>query len=377
MNEISKSCLDSVEPYVVCAAIINTNAVVANYQKIASLVNPETKCSAVVKADAYGLGAVKIAPELEKIGCDEFFVATIDEGIELRNCLKNDKSKIFVLGGVINNTEEYFTSNNLIPVIVNDDQLTRWRKYGQKIERILPCVFHVDTGMARNGFTPERMIEIGKNDNLTNFDIKYIMSHFACADDVMSNKSKEQVNIFNDVCKFFQNIKRSMSSTNGIFLDRQYGYEMARIGKALYGFAIRDDLIGSLNPAIEIYARIVQINEILPGQTVGYGATFKAKKRMKLATIGMGYADGLMRKLSQFGYAYIDDFKVPMVGRISMDYAVFDVTDVPEEKIVLGNWMSLANSEATLEQMSIDSGTIPHEITCKLGKRVKKIYVKN
>ena len=231
--------------------------------------------------------------------------------------------------------------------------------------------------MARNGFTPERMIEIGKNDNLTNFDIKYIMSHFSCADDVLSTKNREQVDIFNKVCKSLPGIKRSMASTNGVFLDREYGYEMARIGKALYGFAIRDDLIGSLNPAIEIYARIVQINEILPGQTVGYGATFKAKKRMKLATIGMGYADGLMRKLSQFGYAYIDDFKVPMVGRISMDYAVFDVTDVPEEKIVLGNWMSLANSEATLEQMSIDSGTIPHEITCKLGKRVKKIYVKN
>lgn len=377
MNEISKTCLDSIEPYVVCAAIINLNAVKENYLTLTEMTNSVTKCAAVVKADAYGLGATKIAPELESIGCDEFFVATIDEGIELRNCLKNENSKIFVLGGVLKNTEQCFINDKLIPVIVNDDQLSRWGKYGQKINEKLPCVFHVDTGMARNGFTPERMIEIAKSDMLSNFDVKYVMSHFACADDVLSKKSQEQVDIFNEVCKYLPGIKRSMSSTNGVFLDKEYGYEMARIGKALYGFAIREDLIGTLTPVIEIYARIVQINEILPGQTVGYGATFKAKKRMKLATIGMGYADGLMRKLCQFGYAYIDNFKIPMVGRISMDYAVFDVTDVPDEKFAMGDWVCLANSEATLEQLSIDSGTIPHEITCKLGRRVKKIYVKN
>lgn len=375
MHDKSKEYLKSVSPCCTCAALINLENALRNYKKLQKIVGDGVTCSAVVKANAYGLGAAKIAQYLEDVGgCGEFFVATIDEGIEIRNVLKKKDSKIFVLNGVMQDTETYFTEHSLIPVLVNDGQLERWVKYGKSIGRILPCILHVDTGMVRNGFTPSKMIELSAHPSLKNLDIQYLMSHFACADDAGNPKNTEQLEMFNRVCKYFPGIRKSISSTNGAFLGDKYVCDMVRFGKALYGFAVREDLIDTLYPVVGIYARIVQINEIEPGQSVGYGATFVAVKPMKVITVGMGYADGLMRKLQGFGYAYIDDIKLPMVGRVSMDFAVFDVTSVPDDRIRVGDWISLANDTETLERMAIDSGTIPHEITCRLGPRVKKIY---
>lgn len=368
-------CLNDLKPYDLCAAVINLNSLIKNYEQIREKVGDNVVCSAVVKANAYGLGSDKIAPALEDNGCQNFFVATIEEGIEVRSVLKHEESKIFVLGGVLNNTEQYFVDYRLTPVITNDNQLEIWHNYAQKLNQKLQCVLHVDTGMTRNGFTLERFKHLADTDLLQNLDILYIMSHFACADDVQSPMNDIQIQRFNDACSAFPGIKRSISSTNGIFLGQKYICDMVRPGKALYGFAVRNDLIGSLTPVIGIYARIIQVNEIDAGQTVGYGATFVAKKHMRLITVGIGYADGLMRKLAGFGYAYINNYKIPMVGRVSMDYAVFDVTDVPVDDVKIGNWISLANDTYTLERLAIDSDTIPHEITCKLGIRVKKVYV--
>lgn len=375
MHDKSKEYLKSVSPCCTCATLINLENILRNYKKLQKMVGDNVTCSAVVKANAYGLGATKIAQYLEDAGgCSEFFVATLDEGIEIRNVLKKKDSKIFVLNGVIQDTETYFTEHNLIPVLVNDDQLKRWVKYGKSVEHILPCILHVDTGMIRNGFTPSRMVELSSHPSLKNLDIQYVISHFACADDAGNPKNAEQLETFNRVCKYFPGIRRSISSTNGVFLGNKYFCDMVRPGKALYGFAIREDLIDTLYPVVGIYARIEQINEIEPGQSVGYGATFVADKPMKVITVGMGYADGLMRKLQGFGYAYIDNIKLPMVGRVSMDFAVFDVTSVPTNKIHIGDWITLADDTETLERMAIDSGTIPHEITCRLGPRVKKVY---
>jgi len=375
MNDITRNALQSLEPYVVSAAIINKASVRRNYNYISELAGANTVCSAVVKADAYGLGATELSPVLELCGCNDFFVATIDEGMELRAVLENRSSNIYVLGGVLRNTEEYFTKHDLIPVLVNDEQLSRWVDYSVRLGRHLPCIMHVDTGMTRNGFNVNRMKAISADERLSQLDIRYIMSHFACADDVSSTKNSEQISAFDDVCAYYPGIKKSISSTNGIFLHNRFAYDMIRVGKALYGFAIRRDLIGTLAPVVEIYARIVQVNEIGEGVTVGYGATFTSDKNLRLITVGMGYADGLMRKLQQYGYAYLHGYKIPMVGRISMDYAVFDVTNVPSDLVRTGDWISFAHDDVTLERMAIDSGTIPHEITCKLGRRVRKVYV--
>lgn len=373
-NDIQK-VLDSLPSYTVCTAIIDTTSIQKNYMYMQNMVSDRVTCSAVVKADAYGFGAQRVSTTLQDVGCSEFFVATVDEGIEIREVL-DSKSKIFVLGGVLHNTEQYFSNFNLIPVLVNIDQVERWKHYAYKLAHKLPCIIHVDTGMARNGLTIEQAISTSTEDYIYEcFDIEYIMSHFACADDVSCSKNMVQFSRFNDAAQAFHGVKKSISSTNGAFLRHEYACDMVRLGKALYGFAIRDDLIGALAPVMQIYARIVQVNEIHAGQSVGYGATFVADRDMRLITIGMGYADGLMRKLSSFGYAYINEHKISMVGRISMDYAVFDVTDIPSEEIELGGWVSLANNVVTLERMAIDSGTIPHEITCKLGRRVKRVYV--
>lgn len=367
--------LNKLEFYDTCIAVVNVGNIVKNYEQIKQKVGQDVVCSAVVKADAYGLGATKIAPALESNGCRNFFVATIAEGIEIRDVLSYEDSNIFVLGGVLKNTEHYFIDHKLTPVITNDKQLEIWNNYAKALNTKLKCILHVDTGMTRNGFTVDRLIQLPNSGLLSNVEILYIMSHFACADDVSNPMNDEQIQRFNEACAAFPGIKKSISSTNGIFLGQRYLCDMVRPGKALYGFAIRSDLIGTLNPVVSLYARIIQTNEIDVGQTVGYGATFVANKHMRLVTVGIGYADGLMRKLAGFGYAYINNIKIPMIGRISMDYSVFDVTDVPEQDIDVGKWITLADDTNTLEQLAIDSGTIPHEITCKLGPRVKKIYV--
>jgi alanine racemase len=170
--------------------------------------------------------------------------------------------------------------------------------------------------------------------------------------------------------------KASLSATNGIFLGEEYHFDIVRPGKSLYGFSIREDKVGSLTPIGDIYARIVQVQEIPAGETIGYGATFKAEHDMVAVTLGIGYADGFMRKFDGFGQGFIGGKKAPMIGRISMDYIVLDATDIDRSHLNPGEWVALTQGpEFTLEKWALDMDTLPHEVVCRFGRRVKRVYI--
>lgn len=373
VNKNKYQILKNVSPKDLTVAVIDLDCVAENYRTIESTVGEKVAVAAVVKADSYGFGAIKISQKLWSIGCRRFFVATINEAIDLRSASLSKDAEIYVLCGVLSGTEQLFVDNALIPVITNKYFADLWMEHAKSINKKLPAVIHVDTGMSRNGFS---INEISKyHDELfEKLDIKFVMSHLACAGTPEHIMNDIQLQKFIDCKHIFGNVKYSLSATNGIFLGDKYHFDIVRPGKSLYGFAIRQDMIGNFKPVIDIYSRIVHTCDINIGDSVGYGSTFVAQRRTKTITIGMGYADGFMRKFSGFGHGFLCGKKIPIIGRISMDYIVLDATDVKGE-YGIGDFVGLTSEDETLEKWALELNTIPHEIACRLGPRVHKIYI--
>ena len=369
--------LDKVAPQVLSVAVVNLDNIAYNYHKVEDELAKGSIVSAVVKGNSYGFGAIPVSRRLYKEGCRNFFVATIDEGIEIRNLLPDENVRIFVLSGVFENTEDILLKYKLVPVVNNWVQADIWVKKAKSLNKRLDVAVHVDTGMSRNGFLEEDE-QRSLGDILNNLNLLFVMSHLACADDVSNEMNKKQLDRFKTALKKFRNPMSCLSATNGIFLGRDYQFDMVRPGKAIYGFSIREDMIGIVKPVMDIFSRIVQVNHLKKGDTVGYGSTFIAPRDMTSITIGIGYSDGFMRKFSGFGCGFLGGKRLPMVGRISMDYITLDASEVDEKYLKLGNWVALTHSpDYTVEKWALELGTIPHEITCRLGSRVEKIYVGN
>ena len=366
--------LAKVNPWQLSVAVIDLDNVAYNYKKVQEESSHNVIVSAVVKGDSYGLGAVPISRKLYSEGCRYYFVATIDEGLAIRKALPKEDVKVFILSGPLAGTEEMFTNYNLTPVLNNKFQADVMIAEAKKQNKKLDVVIHVDTGMCRNGYVEISQDEIKSVEE--NLNLLFVMSHLACADDVENDLNKKQLLRFIETLKKFDNPIACLSATNGVFLGNDFQFDIVRPGKALYGFAIREDKRNVVKPVVNLFSRIVQVNHIKKGDTVGYGATFVADREMTTVTIGMGYSDGFMRKFSGLGFGFLGDHKMPMIGRISMDYITFDATGVDEKFLKIGNWVALTRTpDYTLESWALDLNTIPHEISCRLGNRVQRIYV--
>lgn len=363
--------LTNVKPEVLSVAVINLDNIAKNYDIVRNSLATGKEAAAVVKADAYGFGAVPVSKKLYKQGSRKFFVATVSEGVEIRQVLPLD-ANIYVLSGVFSGTEDLLYKHNLTPVLNCVEQASWWYDFSKKVGEKLSAVVHVDTGMSRNGFVencdPDALIK--------NFNLDFVMSHLSSADDINSKQNPLQLQRFIEKTKKFGNIKKCFSATNGIFLGDDFQFDIVRPGKALYGFSIREDKIGTVIPVLDLFSRIVQVNHLHKGDTIGYGATFTAPHDMTTVTIGMGYADGFMRKFANFGHGFLGGEKIPMVGRISMDYITLDASKVASNFLKIGEWVALThNPDYTLEKWALELGTIPHEVSCRFGSRVEKVYI--
>lgn len=374
MNKEIADILDKTAPHILAVSVINLDNVAKNYAQIREGLPAKTQAAGVIKANSYGFGAVPVAKRLYKEGCRMFFVATIEEGIEARSVLAND-AQIFVLSGLLASTEDTLIKYGLTPVLNNPYQADLWIAHATKVGKKLNTVVHVDTGMFRNGFSQEDA-ELYSKKITQNLNLNFVMSHLACADILGHPMNEIQLEKFKTALKIFGNPKGSLSATNGMFLGSEYDFDVVRPGKSLYGFSIRKDKIGSFLPVMDVYARIVQINKLKAGDTIGYGATFVAEHDMTTITIGIGYADGFMRKFAGYGHGFIGGKRIPIVGRISMDYMTLDASDVDEKYLKMGNWVALTQSpDYTLEKWALELNTLPHEVACRFGPRVKKVYI--
>ena len=352
--------------------IIDLGAIRANYRQLLDIAAP-ARCAAVVKADAYGLGLVPVARALAREGCDEFYVATIDEAVTLRQALPDPT--IYVFHGLTGLEPADFTEHRLVPVLVNPDDVNRWAEYADAVGP-QACVLHVDTGMNRLGLTEAETRRLADDTAVLNrLDVALVMSHLACADTPENPMNRRQKDLFNDLRTLLPPVPASLASTAGVHMGPQYDLHQVRPGIGLYGGNPFSDRPNPHTQVVELKARILQVRQIDTGQAVGYGATHAARRPSRIASVAVGYADGYLRCLGNRGFGYVDDIKVPVVGRISMDLLTLDVTDCPETLVHPGASIRLIGQGCTVDDVAQAAGTIPNEVLTSLGSRYVRDYV--
>ena len=353
---------------------INIDSIIHNYQLINNKVG-NTECAAVLKADAYGMGASVIAKALDKAGCSTFFVATIDEGIELRACFSKNEKQIAVLSGLLEGSEDIFYSNKLTPVLNDTEQIKKWAIYNKQKKISAPSILHVDTGMNRLGLTINELYDIIKNPTeLKELHVEWIMSHLACGDQPRDIMNEKQLSVFLNAKKEFPNVKASLANSAGVFLGQSYHLDMVRPGIALYGSGSGSIPSKPLKQVIKLYSRILQIRTLSTGASVGYGASYRVSEATRVATVGLGYADGYLRSLSNCSWVFFNGLRLPVIGRISMDYITIDITQIASEKIKTGDFIEIIGDKFTLDDLATVANTVPHELLTRLGTRHHRIY---
>lgn len=353
---------------------INIDSIIHNYQLINNKVG-NTECAAVLKADAYGMGASVVAKALDKVGCSTFFVATIDEGIELRACFSKNEKQIAVLSGLLEGSEDIFYSNKLTPVLNDTEQIKKWAIYNQQKKISAPSILHIDTGMNRLGLTINELYDIIKNPTeLKELNVEWIMSHLACGDQPRDIMNEKQLSVFLNAKKEFPNVKASLANSAGVFLGQSYHLDMVRPGIALYGSGSGSIPSKPLKQVIKLYSRILQIRTLSTGASVGYGASYRVSKATRVATVGLGYADGYLRSLSNCSWVFFNGLRLPVIGRISMDYITIDITQIASEKIKTGDFIEIIGDKFTLDDLATVANTVPHELLTRLGTRHHRIY---
>lgn len=363
---------------------ISLHAIVQNWRSIQKFLSVDTVCGAVVKANAYGLGVERIAPVLYEAGCRQFFVANLKEAIQLQSLVGRDV-EIFVLSGCIAGAEEEFILRKFIPVIVSIEMLGRWHSVLKKqalLNRVdlVQTAVKVNTGMGRLGCAPDELSALLDSSNiLQEINITWLMSHLACADESSHPLNGIQLQRFSEIKNQFYKkdipVRCSFANSDGVFLGEGYHQNLVRPGIALYGGGSHTEDAGLLH-VVDLHLPIIQLHKVAPGECVGYGASRCFDKERIVAVVAGGYADGIMRSLGNSGYGWVRGCKVPIVGRISMDSTIFDVTDVENgEMLKPGDGIELLGGHISINELAQACGTIGYEIITAFGARYQRSYL--
>lgn len=352
---------------------IDLAALRRNYQKLSATVAPAT-AAAVVKADAYGLGARQVCGALHAQGCRHFFVAHLLEAIELRPLLPSD-TQIVVLNGLQPGAEISCADAGIVPVLNSLEQFRRWSLTAGKLRRVLPAVLQFDTGMSRLGVPPEERTTLAAElAACGNVEILFIMSHLACADEADNGQNADQHAEMRLIAAEFAGLDLCFANSGGIFLGGDYHGVLARPGIALYGGAPTAGRPNPMEPVVRLDVAVIQTRTVPAGTRVGYGGAHVTSSATRLATIAAGYADGLPRSLTDRGAVFYDGVRLPIVGRVSMDSMTVDITALPEGRLSLGSLVEVLGPHQTLDDVAEAAGTISYEILTSLGRRYERRY---
>lgn len=367
-------------------ATINLEHLAFNFHSVRRNVGESIKYMAVVKADAYGHGAVECAKKLEKEGIDWFGVALPEEGFELRE--NHIIKPILCLGSFWAGQENPILENNLTTVIYNLDLAEILNR--SAVQKGLKAKIHlkVDTGMGRIGVRFDEINEFAeKLLEFKNLEVEGIMTHFASADDLSQNdftnlqikRFYESVEIVEN--KGFRPIYKDLANSPAAVAHKNSHGNLVRLGGILYGLGDdvlpKDIVLPETKPIMSLTSRITHLKHIPKCDTLGYGRTFSAKRDSIIATIPIGYQDGYSRALSNCGRVIINNQFAPVVGRVSMDWTIVDVTEIEnvkinDEVILIGNTIDKVIKTEELAELT---ATISYEITCGINRRVPRIYV--
>lgn len=370
-------------------AEVSLSALNHNYRTIKSFVGANVDVMAVVKANAYGHGAVECAREFARAGARWFGVALVEEGIALRKA--GVDGAILCLGGFWQGQAETVIAHDLTPVVFRLDAAEQLNDRAKAAGKVANYHLKVDTGMGRLGVPLAEFSEFARAlQRFTHLKLDGLMTHFASADSPDCDYTNQQLETYSQAAQIiselgFNPTYRHLANSAATHAYKQTWGNLVRPGGTLYGFT-RDVLVPGakpfdVRPALSWHSRIVMMKTVSEGTPLGYGCTFVTKRQSRIATIALGYADGLRRALSNNGQVIVcvDDkpFMAPIIGRVSMDLTLVDVTDVPncklgDEVLLLGERDGL---KISAEDLAAQIGTISYEITCGISARVPRIYV--
>jgi alanine racemase len=355
---------------------IDLAAIVANWQTLSrQLLTVE--CAAVVKANAYGLGLKPVVAALANAGCKTFFVADIAEARIVRARAKD--ATIYVLHGFTLQCADVFIELAARPVINSMTELAEWDTFVAEHAWQGGAALHVDTGMNRLGVSPEEAAALAPRVQTQNHGIALILSHLACADVPDHPLNAKQLKLFRELRALYSGIPASLANSSGIFLGDATYFDLARAGAALYGINPTPSRANPMTSVVELTGRIVQLRTVARDQTIGYGATWTARRNSRIAVAAVGYANGLLRAGSAGddhpgGAAIVAGKRCPIVGRISMDLLMVDITDLSDGAVRRGNFATLIGGELSIDEVAAAAGTIGYEVLTRLGMRCHLDY---
>ncbi len=357
---------------------IDLGALVANWRSLQARAG--TEAAAVVKANAYGIGIEPAVTALAAAGCKTFFVAHLSEGIRARAVAS--EATIYVLNGLLPGQGGAYAQHALSPVLGSAEELQEWAAFRQANPAVRPAALHVDTAMNRLGFAPGEALALAREgaDTVRAAGIGLLMSHFAASEDEADPANARQIAAFAEIAAAFPELPASLMNSSGHFLKGCPAYRLTRPGYALYGGNPTPDRANPMQPVVSLQSRIIQLRDVEAGTQVGYNGRWTAKRRSRLATICLGYADGYPRNASGTdtvpgGTALVGGVPCPFVGSVSMDLIILDVTDAPDNASRRGEWVALIGGALDLETVGAGAKTIGYEILTSLGRRHARRHV--
>ncbi len=351
---------------------IGLAALMANWRALAELAAP-AECGAVVKADAYGLGAREVIPALWRAGCRTFFVATAGEAREAR--VLAPEAVIYALDGLLPGSAQGLLAAGARPVLSSLAEAREWAALGTPA----PAALHVDTGLNRLGLSTHEFQQLVSEPALLGrLDLRLVMSHLACADEPGCPMNAAQRHGLEAAREQMPSIPASLAASDGMMLGSAYHFDLVRPGYALYGGQASKGRPAPVSPVVTVRARILQIRDVAAGGAVGYSAAYRALSPRRVATVAAGYADGLARAASApsgqtGGEVSYEGRRAPIVGRVSMDLVTVDVTHLGAG-LARGDWVDLIGPDLTLEEAGARAGTIGYEVLTRLGRRFERVY---
>ncbi len=358
---------------------IKKNAIMDNYNIIKSKLNDNIKIIPVVKNNAYGLTIEVIIPILLQCGAKEFFVANCFEAIELKKFLKiqNIECKIYVLLSFLPNQLNDFYTEGFIPVLNTKEEVLYYNDFAKSKKQTLCAVLQLETGMNRLGLSLEDVSDIKNNLDLylSNINIEFIMSHFACADINNHPATLEQNNLFLKLITHLPKTKYSLSASYGVFLDIPIVEDIVRPAVALYGGNPTPYDDNPMQNVIYLFSSILQIKKLKAGDGVGYGLNWICNVDSEIAIIPIGYGDGILRNISQESYCYIDNIPVKIIGRVSMDCITIDITHLPQYLKNIGQIVEFIGDNLSLDDFAKQCNSIHCEIINNLSLRYPRYVI--
>lgn len=358
---------------------IDLSAILANWCCINNQLGGHASAAAVIKANAYGLGAEQVGPMLYGAGCREFFVATFEEALAAREYLEPD-ARIYVLGGVRPGAERMFVQHALSPVLHTAEDIRRWVAIVKETTLPPPCAVKINTGMTRLGLEVQEWLAfLTAADDLQALSPALVMSHLACAEEPDHPLNHQQLHQFQTVVAATRPLlpaaRFSLANSSGVYLGDAWHFDLVRPGAALYGINPQPSKPSPLKPVVHLALPVLQVRELRSNVSIGYGASAQASAPTRLAVAAGGYADGLHRTIGRAGFGMIDQHRVPVVGRISMDATIFDVSAAnleDEDKMIV-----VLNNELTVDGWTERTGALGYDILTSLGYRYQRRYVKD